>query len=489
MAITTEMGQSDRGRAGDKALRLPKAPGEQHLAKISPANENNPGAALMLARLRRRPSFKPYGLIATVVTALWSGGWFFDFVSSLGAAAPVDGKLQALALLIVPVIVWPAAYMLWRAADMRQVSEAMFQSAMRLVHPQDVATEGLTTIAQAVRCEVDLLVGGVEDAVQRAVVLEEIVHKEIAALERVFGGNEERIRSLVSGIENQRSALQAATLLISVDTNPLINQLENGTRKLDTIMASAQDTLDRLEGGLHTMDDFSQRAHATISEIGVQTTHMEDVSSRMLGQIRDFARQLAGQIDQMRQASAALSTETVDFSRSVEDMEANIVHSVRHAVDTLMAVNQEITRTIERSGVSSADQIRQQVNELAEIVQHTASNLTFQLKTVSEDVATQLKRASMDTAQHMEQRSTLISEGMQSMAGELIERVSQSHSELIGFLDQTSAGLSAAIDEAADNVTVRLNEAGTQFLTNLDQTTSELLSEHGSTSTGMSDRT
>ena len=30
---------------------------------------------------------------------------------------------------------------LWRAADMRQVSEALFQSAMRLVRPQDIATE------------------------------------------------------------------------------------------------------------------------------------------------------------------------------------------------------------------------------------------------------------------------------------------------------------------------------------------------------------
>lgn len=46
---------------------------------------------------------------------------------------------------------------------MRQVSEALFQSAMRPPpRPQDIATEGLTTIAQAVRSEVDLLVGGVE---------------------------------------------------------------------------------------------------------------------------------------------------------------------------------------------------------------------------------------------------------------------------------------------------------------------------------------
>ena len=69
------------------------------------------------------------------------------------------------------------------------------------------------------------LVGGVEHAVQRAAVLEEIVHKEIAAIERAFGGNEDRIRNLVTGIENQRSALHQATLVINNDANPLIARL------------------------------------------------------------------------------------------------------------------------------------------------------------------------------------------------------------------------------------------------------------------------
>ena len=40
---------------------------------------------------------------------------------------------------LVPLaVLWASAYMLWRAADMRQVSEALFQSAMRLIRPQDI---------------------------------------------------------------------------------------------------------------------------------------------------------------------------------------------------------------------------------------------------------------------------------------------------------------------------------------------------------------
>ena len=131
-----------------------------------PANENDPATAMLLAKMRRRPSFIPYAIFAVIPTALWSGGWFFANSSTLSANASATTMLQALALLLVPVaVIWIGAFTLWRAADMRQVSEALFQSAMRLLRPQDIATEGLTSIAQAVRSEVDLLVGGVAQSV------------------------------------------------------------------------------------------------------------------------------------------------------------------------------------------------------------------------------------------------------------------------------------------------------------------------------------
>ena len=96
-------------------------------------------------------------------------------------------------------------------------------------------------------------VKAVEGATLVALLAPDIPPEEMLAalhaIERAFGGNEERIRNLVAGIENQRSALHQAALLISNDTNPLINRLENGTKTLDVIMANAQDTLGRLLPG------------------------------------------------------------------------------------------------------------------------------------------------------------------------------------------------------------------------------------------------
>jgi len=258
---TTETRRQDKRAAEAETQRREPPRGSLDPAPVRgrPANENDPGTSMMLARLRRQPSFAPY-YAAFALSLAWVAGWFFIFSSTLfgsqGAAAPegMADTMTALALLGLPIgLIWVLAYFLWRASQLRQVSEVLMQSAMRLIRPQDIATEGLTTIAQAVRSEVDLLVGGVEHAVQRASVLEEIVHKEIAAIERAFGGNEERIRSLVTGIENQRAALHQAGLVINGDANPLLARLETNTKNLDHVVANAHDTLARLETGLREL--------------------------------------------------------------------------------------------------------------------------------------------------------------------------------------------------------------------------------------------
>ena len=64
-----------------------------------------------------------------------------------------------------------------------------------------------------------------------------------------------------------------------------------------------------------------------------------------------------------------------------------MLQAVRNSIDTLGAVHQDIARTVERASVNSADQIRQQVSDLTEVVQSTGSNLTFHLKSVSDDMA------------------------------------------------------------------------------------------------------
>ncbi|MGL4527118.1 MAG: hypothetical protein ACRCUC_09070, partial [Aestuariivirga sp.] len=342
---TTETRRQDKRAAEAEIQRREPPRGSLDPAPVRgrPANENDPGTSMMLARLRRQPSFAPY-YGAFALSLAWVAGWFFIFSGTLfgsqGAAAPegMADTMTALALLVLPIgLIWVLAYFLWRASQLRQVSEVLMQSAMRLIRPQDIATEGLTTIAQAVRSEVDLLVGGVEHAVQRASVLEEIVHKEIAAIERAFGGNEERIRSLVTGIENQRAALHQAGLVINGDANPLLARLETNTKNLDHVVANAHDTLARLETGLRdtasglarVIDDVAGRAHEAGDEISAQTTQMERMSGLMISELRDFSRQLASQVEQLSHAANTLNAETSEFGHTVTGMEASMAQLIR----------------------------------------------------------------------------------------------------------------------------------------------------------------
>jgi hypothetical protein len=228
--------KSDRNLQGGgpalQAARDERDMAERMAVRSRPANENDPATAMMLAKLRRPPSYAAYWGAFTLAL-FWIAAWFAIFPSAI--VNPVDNKpitqieiLQGIAVLLVPIVaLMVLAYFLWRAQQMRQVSEVLMHSALRLVRPTDIASENLTSIAQAVRNEVDLLVGGVEHAYQRASALEEIVHKEMSAVERAFGANEDRIRGLVSGLESQRVALQQTSQIVGGEAAPLLTRLES----------------------------------------------------------------------------------------------------------------------------------------------------------------------------------------------------------------------------------------------------------------------
>src|SRR5688572_3712737 len=177
-----------------------------------PANENDPGGAILISNLKRRPAFTPFW-VAFALSLLWvfAGAALFGpnlaQEQSLFSSSGLPKVLTALMAMFLPIgLAWTTSYFLYRAQQLRYVSEGLMQTALRLIKPQDIATEGLSSIAHTIREEVSLLVGGIEQAVQRAGQLEEIVHKEMASIERAFGSNEERIRTLVAGLEGQRQA-------------------------------------------------------------------------------------------------------------------------------------------------------------------------------------------------------------------------------------------------------------------------------------------
>lgn len=460
-----------------------------------PANENDPGTSRLLARLNRRPSSGAY-YVAFALSLAWIFGWSMIYLAGFAEQSRAD-MLRSVALLVLPIgIVFSMAYFLWRAQQLRQVSEVLMQSAMRLIRPQEIATEGLTSIAQAVRSEVDLLVGGVEHAIQRATVLEEIVHKEISAIERAFGGNEERIRGLVTGLENQRSALHQAGLVVGNESVPMLARLESNTQNLDIVINNAQSTLLKLEQGLknstieltRTIEEVSSRASAAGNEMGGQTAQMERMSGAFVGELRTFSQHLQDQIQTLSIAAGALNSETANFGRNVQGMETNVVQLLKQSVDHLTGVNMEVGRSFDRASNTSIEQIKQVAAEMADAVQSSSSNITYHLKATSAEVASQIERSGIDAAQQIEQGRGLVTQGLQSVAQDYLEKIARSHSDLTGYLNHASTEIITGVDEATGRLADRLSTSSVQFLTGMDQTANHLLSQLNASGSGMTEK-
>ena len=457
---------------------------------------------MMLAKLRRPPSYAPY-YVAFFLSLIWIAGWSFVFSNTLlASSAPFSGAnmpetMRAVALLVLPIgIIWVTAYFLWRASQLRQVSEVLMQSAMRLIRPQDIATEGLTTIAQAVRNEVDLLVGGVEHAVQRATVLEEIVHKEISAIERAFGGNEDRIRGLVAGLENQRAALHQAGLIINNDANPLLTRLESNTQSLDGVITNAQTTLARIETGLRdttlnlarTIDDVASRAAAAGDEIGGQTSQMERMTTVMVTELREFSTHLHNQIEHLSKATGVLSSESVAFGQNVQGMEGSLAGLIRQSVDQLSSINNEIARTVERATINSTDQMKQATLELADVIQTSGGNLSYHLKATTTEAMSAIERSAIETGTQIEHSRNVVTQGLQSVAADYLDRVAAARTDLAGYLDGSAADIANTVSRAAEDLANNLGATSSQLLAGMDQTANSLLSQLNSTTSGLTGR-
>src|SRR5262249_58182216 len=136
---------------------------------------------------------------ATVFAGLWvlAGlvlGWMYrpELQSALGPtglAAPVLAMLGV--VFFVPIIFfYVLAHMAWRSQELRLITQAIAEVAMRLAEPETVARESIVTVGQAIRREVAALGDGVERALARAAELQTRMGDEPSALQHAYSETE-----------------------------------------------------------------------------------------------------------------------------------------------------------------------------------------------------------------------------------------------------------------------------------------------------------
>ena len=489
-----------------------------------PANENEPGTAALIARMRKRPSSAPLW-VAFLTSMMWVFAFFALFSEQLFILAdPFNSKnlprlLTGLMVLLLPILLsFSTAYLLWRAQQMRHVSEGLIHTALRLIKPQEVAADGLMSISQSIRYDVDQLVGGIEHAMSRAGELEGMVHREISNIERAFGSNEERIRTLLTGLENQRNALREAGEIISKETSPLISKLEENTGALGNLVISANKTLGNIDEGLksssyelsQTVETFSNRASVATNDINTQSQRMDQMSGVMVNEMRVFSENLSSQIDALANTTGKLNKESTNFSQNVHGMETRVLAALKTSGDELSTVNADILRSVERMTGTLSEQMSGTGAQLAELLQSTSSNLTYHLQSTSAEVAKAMEKSGIDVSQQIETSGVALSDKLLSVSGDFVGNVAQARDDLYTYLEDVSGkmtgrladstkalyaevekstnDISGKLEETSSTLFNRVAEATGQMSAHLDESTSRLSNSIDETSTQMVQR-
>lgn len=477
------------------------------LVRTRPSTENEPVTAALLARLRRRPSTAPLW-VAFIASLIWvfasaaiSGPTLLS-EPGLMSAGSIPQLVTAAMFLAVPILlIWATSYLVWRAQQMRLASETLVHTALRLIRPQDVTAEGLTSIAQTVRQEIAQLVGGIELAAQRASEIEGLVHREIANLERAFGANEERIRNLIVGLDKQRAALQQAGEIVGQETGPVLASLEEHTGRFGAIVDTATTTLASLDRGLkhsslelsQTVDELSNRTALASSEIGEQASRLDQTSGVLLNDIRAFSENLATQLDQLSTSGAALNKEQTDFVEQVLEIEGRLVEALRTSSGELSAANAEVAGKVEQVTVAFSEQLRQTATAVARQIDESGGEVSRQIEQSGEEMSERLLSVSGElihnVARTRDEFSSYLDEVSGRMTGKLEDtsavlftRVSEATNHLSEHLDQSTARLSDSIDRTTEQMTERLDAASSQLGERYAQTSGEIASRLDATS-------
>lgn len=181
------------------------------------ANDDMPSIGGLIYAMQQRPSRTPF-YMALIASGVWfvlgtavtwamisrSGEGYSSFADVLAAPAII----AAVATIIFPIaLFWFLAILVWRAQELRMMSSAMTEVAVRLAEPDKMAEQSVASLGQTVRRQVAAMNDAISRALGRAGELEALVHNEVAALERSYSENENRIRNLINELASEREAL------------------------------------------------------------------------------------------------------------------------------------------------------------------------------------------------------------------------------------------------------------------------------------------
>lgn len=329
------------------AKRRPAGPPRAQIA----ANDDLPSIGGLIFALHEKPSQRPMQ-IAAIASVAWGLcgillGWAMlapelqrapTFLEML--ARPTALTLAATVILPIAVF-WFIALLVWRAQELRLMSSAMTEVAIRLAEPDRMAEQQIASVGQAVRRQVNHMNEAVSRALGRAGELEALVHNEVTSLERSYTQNENRIRGLLDELAGERNALLNTSERVSHslkelggDIPTLVDKLAEQQVKLARFIEQAGQNLVSLEQSL------ANNASHLASSVGARTRELHGVLTDSTAEIKGLLESRTGEIAGALQAGrneleSTLASHTEDMQAAFGGFASGLDAALGHRTEQL----------------------------------------------------------------------------------------------------------------------------------------------------------
>jgi hypothetical protein len=264
----------------------------------------------------------------TVFSSLEATKNFFTSPAGIGVVAGVA----------LPVAMfWGFAQLVKRAQEMHNAARSMSEAAMKLLQPEAVSADRVSTLSQAVRREVAAMNEGIERTLARAVELETLVQSEVNQLERAYSDNEVRIRSLVGDLGNEREAVvshaERVRSSISGAHEQLKEELSSASNIIRDNVLSASQQLSSL------LSESGERLIGSINESGSSIaeaieTRTGDIGSRITTSGEAFANLLDTRIATLDEQSRTISER---FTTALDERAAGIANLLGSSTESMVS--------------------------------------------------------------------------------------------------------------------------------------------------------
>jgi len=392
---------------------------------------------------RRSPLY--WGTAA--VSALWAAGGAviaYKLAEQSNISLPVfmtsaQGLLAAAGTIIPIFMFWGFAQLAHRAKELQNIVQTMTGAAMRLIEPETASKESISNLGQTIRREVAAMDAGIDRTMSRASELEALLQNEVTNLERSYGENEVRIRSLIAELANEREAVATHADNVKAKITGAKDQLtQEFTSIADHINATAESFTIALS------ETLNSRWNELVNEFNNANEDVaRQLSQKFIDTVQNFDASRGQFFEELDSRFSQIDAHTDAATKAVAER-------LGEKMDDFVKIVQERTEEVEGRFDSLSGRLAESGNKIIDSVNGSVSEIEQR----TEDIEERLQSTSDKVLDSFDDKFNHLDEAV-------IERSARSlknFSEQINRLEASAQNFPALFDQASKTASTAFNK-------------------------------